>query len=127
MAYTNRVHGDYQPVANYDQPEYNVGDVNAVTASVTVQPQGPKLTFATITRGSGSFTTAEVKKVVDTIQQLSVVYIYEYGNTTMAVAFYSVSSWADVTATGAGSLDAAITEALNGTAVSIAASATFTN
>jgi hypothetical protein len=46
-------------------------------------------------------------------------------NDTLAVAFYPINAWGDVTATGAGTLDAAITAAA-GEAVSITATATFT-
>jgi len=130
MAYTTRTHGDYQPVANYDAAEYTVGSVNAITSAATVQPQGPKLDFCTITFTGSSTTGAQIKATIDAIQQLAVVYLYEFTtdtNDTLAVAFYPTGAWGtDLTATGAGTLDGAVTAAA-GEAVSVAASATFTN
>lgn len=129
MAQFTRVHGDYQPVANFDQFEYTVGAVNAATSEATVQPQGPKLEFFTVTKGSGGWTTTQLNQMIQTIQQLATIYIYEYYDTTadeFKVAMYPVGAWGTVTATGAGTLDQAITDA-TGAAVSIAASATFTN
>jgi hypothetical protein len=130
MAQTTRVHGDFKQVMNYDAPSYTVGAVNAYTSGVTVQPQGPKLDYCTITFDGTGTTTAQVKATIDAIQQLATVYIYEFTTTTndtLAVAFYPTGAWGtDLTATGAGSLDAAVTAAA-GEAVSVAATATFTN
>ena len=129
MAQFTRTHGDFQPVMNYDQPTYTVGAVNAITSGDTVQPAGPKLEFATVTFTGSSTTGAQILAAFNTIQQLATVYMYEFTtdtNDTLAIAFYPVGAWGDVTATGAGTLDAALTTAC-GEAVSIAASATFTN
>lgn len=121
MAQFTRTHGDYQPVMNYDAPAYTVGAVNAVTSAATVQPQGPKLDFFTIT-ATGAFTTTQVNTLVQTIQQLATVYLYEYtdaSNDTLAVAVYPVAAW---TASG---LDTAIAAAgISGTTTT--ATATFT-
>ena len=128
MAGFDRVHGDFKPVMNYDTGAYTVGAVNAYTSAATVQPQGPKLDYATITFTGSSTTTAQVKAAIDTIQQLDTVYLYEFTtdtNDTLAVAFYPTGAWGDVTATATGSLDALLTLAVN-EAVSITASATFT-
>lgn len=127
MSSQTKYHGDLQPVANYDARSYTVGDLNAVTSAATVQIQGPKMDFATVTF-DGAVTGDQVAAAITAIQQLAVVYLYEYtdaSNDTLAVAFYPTAAWGDVTATGAGTLDAAITAAV-GEAVSIAASATFT-
>lgn len=127
MAQVTRVHGDFQPVMNVDAPDYTVGAVNAITSGATVNAMGPKLDFATITFTSTGTTGAQIKATIDTIQQLATVYMYEFTtdtNDTLAVAFYPTGAWGDVTATGAGSLDAAITAAVE--AVSITATATFT-
>lgn len=127
MSSQTKVHGDLNPVANYDTRSYTVGSLNDVTSAATVQIQGPKMDFATVTF-DGAVTGEQVAAAITAIQQLAVVYIYEYtdaSNDTLAVAFYPTAAWGDVTATGAGTLDAAITAAV-GEAVSIAASATFT-
>lgn len=129
MAQFTRVHGDFKPVMNYDAPDYTVGAVNAVTSAATVQPQGPKLEFATVTFTGTGTTGAQILATVNAIQQLATIYMYEFTtdtNDTLAVAFYPIGAWGDVTATGTGTLDQAITDAA-GEAVSVAATATFTN
>ncbi len=129
MAQFTRTHGDFQPVMNYDAPDYTVGAVNAITSAATVQPQGPKLDFATVTFTGTGTTGAQILATINAIQQLAVIYMYEFTtdtNDTLAVAFYPINAWGDVTATGAGTLDAAITAAA-GEAVSITATATFTD
>jgi hypothetical protein len=129
MAQFTRTHGDFQPVMNYDAPDYTVGAVNAITSAATVQPQGPKLSFATVTFTGSSTTGAQILATINAIQQLATIYLYEFTtdtNDTLAIAFYPVNAWGDVTATGAGTLDAAITAAA-GEAVSITATAAFTN
>lgn len=128
MAEVTRAHGDFKPQMNFDAAEYTVGSINAVTSAATVQPQGPKLDFATITFTGSSTTGAQIKAAIDTIQQLATVYLYEFTtdtNDTLAVAFYPTGAWGDVTATGGTTLDAQLTSAC-GEAVSITASATFT-
>jgi hypothetical protein len=128
MAQFTRVHGDFKPVMNYDAPDYTVGAVNAVTSAATVQPQGPKLEFATVTFTGTGTTGAQILATVNAIQQLATIYMYEFTtdtNDTLAVAFYPIGAWGDVTATGTGTLDQAITDAA-GEAVSVAATATFT-
>lgn len=122
MAIQTKTHGDYQPVMNYDAREYSVGALNAVTSAVTVQPQGPKLDFFTVT-ATGALTTAQVNTVVQTLQQLAVVYLYEYKddtNDTLAVAVYPTAAWTTT------AIDAAIAAAgISGTTTT--ATATFTN
>jgi hypothetical protein len=120
MAQFTRTHGDYQPVMNYDLPGYTVGAVNAVTSGETVQPQGPKLDFFTVTKDTGAFTTANINSIVQTLQQLATIYIYEYtdtSNDTFAVAVYPTGAW------DASSIDTAVTAA--GVSVTVAAGATF--
>jgi hypothetical protein len=135
MAQFTRTHGDYQPVFHLDTDAYTVGAVNAVTSAATVQPQGPKLEYFTVTYTSAaSITGAQMNATIQTIQQLATVYIYEYtsaASSTLAIAMYPVGAWGTVTATGAGTLDQAITDAMTAIgapqAVTIAATATFTN
>lgn len=129
MSGFTRVNGDYKQVAVYDAPVYTNTGVNAVTSAVTVQPQGPKLEFFTVTFTGTGTTGDQIDATVKAIQQLATVYVYEFTtdtNDTLAVAMYPVGAWGTVTATGAGTLDQAITDAA-GEAVSIAATATFTN
>lgn len=123
MPYQDRTHGDLGPVTNVDTPEYTAGAVSAVT----VQIQGPKLDFATITKTSGGWSADDLNAIMQVIQSRATVYLYEWtdtSNDTLAVAFYPTEAWGDVTATAAGSLDAEVTTVT--AACSIAASATFT-
>lgn len=120
MAQFTRTHGDYQPVMNYDAPGYTVGAVNAVTDAAVVQPQGPKLDFFTLTKDTGAFTTANINSIVQTLQQLATIYIYEYvdaSNDTFAVAVYPTGAWDTTT------IDTAVTAA--GVAVTVANGAQF--
>jgi hypothetical protein len=121
MAQFTRTNGDYLPVINYDSPAYTNSGVNAVTSAATVQPQGPKLDFFTITKDTGAFTTTNINTIVQTVQQLATIYIYEYtdaSDDTFAMAIYPVGAWTTAT------MDTAVTAA--GVAVTVAASATFT-
>lgn len=129
MAQFTRVNGDFKPVLHMDSASYTNTGVNTVTSAATVQPQGPKLEYFTVTFTGSSTTGAQILAAINTIQQLATVYIYEFTtdtNDTLAIAMYPVGAWGDVTATAAGSLDAELTTAC-GEAVSIAATATFTN
>jgi hypothetical protein len=120
MAQFTRTHGDYQPVMNFDAPAYTVGAVNAVTSGAVVQPQGPKLDYFTAT-ATGAFSTAQVNTLIQTIQQLATVYIYEYtdaSNDTLAFAVYPTAAWT------ASALDTAFTAA-GVTGTTTAAGATF--
>lgn len=129
MAQFTRTNGDFLPVLRLDATSYTNAGVNAVTSAATVQPQGPKLAFGTITfTGAATPSGTDLLTTFNTIQQLATVYIYEFtevgDNTdTLAVAIYPVDAW---DFTNGGNLDAALTTAL-GYAVTTAATATFTN
>ena len=121
MAEFTRVSGDFKPLMNYDAAEYTNTGANAVTSGATVQPQGPKLDFFTVTFDGTGTTGAQVKTALETIQQLATIHMYEFTtatNDTLAVALYPAGAWTDVT------LDTALTAAVE--AVSVTASATFT-
>ena len=134
MAQFTKVNGDYQPVLRLDAAAYTNSGLNAVTSAATVQPQGPKLDFFTIEAAStGAFTGAQVNTIIQTIQQLATVYIYEYtdgGPDTVAVAVYPTGSWS-VDGTDGANVVAAIRTALTaaGAANTVTgnAFATFTN
>jgi hypothetical protein len=123
MAQFTRVNGDYKQVLWLDAPEYTNTGVNAVQSALTVQPQGPKLDFFTLT-GNGSQIADNIQAAFQTIQQLATVYIYEYTNATddtLAVAVYPTGAWS------VASLDAAFANAWTSANVTAAATATFTN
>jgi hypothetical protein len=128
MAQFTRTHGDLQPLINYDAPAYQVGAVNAVTSAVTVQPQGPKLDFFTVTAsGSTNLTGTQVNLIIQATQQLAVVYLYEFttaGPDTLAMAVYPTGAWTATT------LNAAVVAGLTAGGVAnttvTTATATFT-
>ena len=123
MAQFTRVNGDYKQVLWLDAPDYTNTGVNAVTSAVTVQPQGPKLDFFTLT-GNGSQIADNIQAAFQTIEQLATIHIYEYTNATddtLAVAIYPTGAWT------VASLDAAFANAWTSANVAASASATFTN
>lgn len=123
MAQFTRVNGDFLPLINYDSPAYTNSGVNALTSAATVQPQGPKLDFFTITANAG-MTTTQLAQTFQTVEQLATVHIYEYTDSTddtLALAIYPVGAWTT------SSLDTAVTAATGLANVVVTASATFTN
>ena len=123
MAQFTRVNGDFKQVLWLDAPAYTNTGVNAVTSAVTVQPQGPKLDFFTLT-GNGSQIADNIQAAFQTIEQLATIHIYEYTNATddtLAVAIYPTGAWT------VASLDAAFANAWTSANVAASASATFTN
>jgi hypothetical protein len=147
MAQFTRTNGDYQPVVVLDAPVGNAAGtagwnngVNAVISGATVQPQGPKLDYFTITAsGSSTFSTTQVNVIVQTIQQLATIYIYEYNDNggsadSMGFAVYPTGSWY-IDNSGPQGANSNVVLAINTalTAASVAntttgtASATFTN
>lgn len=130
MAQFPRVNGDFLPVAVYDAQSYtNPGAINSITSGATVQPQGPKLAFGTVTfTGAATPTGSDLAIAFQTIQQLATIHMFEFtevGNNTdtLALAIYPIDAWDFA---NGGSLDVALTAAL-GYAVTTAATATFTN
>ncbi len=125
MAQVTRVNGDFKPVLNVDAREYTNNGVNALVSAATVQPQGPKLEYFTVSFDGTGITGAQVKEAIDVIQQLATVYIYEFtevggSNDTLAVALYPVEAYTA----------ASLATAVNSTSLSgatAAATATFTN
>lgn len=127
MAQFTKVNGDYLPVINYDSGSYTNSGLNAVESGATVQPQGPKLQFFTVT-AAGALTGAQVNTIVQATQQLATVYIYEYtdaSNDTLAMAIYPQDAW--TTSTLEAAVEAALTAAGTANNVTVTASATFTN
>ena len=101
MAQFTKTNGDLKPVINFDSPAYTNTGANAVTSAATVQPQGPKLDFFTVTAASsGAFTGTQVNLIIQATQQLATVYIYEYttaGPDTVAMAVYPTGAWTTAT------------------------------
>ena len=123
MAQFTRANGDMKQVLWLDAPSYTNTGVNAVTSAVTVQPQGPKLDFFTITLADVTANTTIALQAVQTIQQLATIYIYEFtdtGTDTLAVAVYPTGAWTTA------SLTTAIDTATGGSST-VTATASFTN
>ena len=101
MSQFTKTNGDLLPVINYDSPAYTNSGANAVTSAATVQPQGPKLDFFTVTAsGSTALTGTQVNLIIQATQQLATVYLYEFttaGPDTLAMAVYPVGAWTTTT------------------------------
>lgn len=126
MAQFTKVNGDFLPVLHLDYPAYTNSGINAVTPNVAVQPQGPKLDFYTAT-ANGSVTSTQIQAAFQTIEQLSTVMLYQYGNAsnnTLAVGIYPAGAWT------ASTLQTALLSTTNGaswpTGSTVAAGASFT-
>ena len=126
MAQFTKANGDLLPLINYDSFSYTNSGANAVSANTTVQPQGPKLDFFTVT-ATGALTGTQVNLIIQATQQLATVYIYEYtdaSNDTVAMAVYPTGAWTTST------LDDACTNALSAASLAnsltVTATATFT-
>jgi len=126
MAQFTKTNGDLLPVINFDSFSYTNSGANAVTANATVQPQGPKLDFFTVT-ATGALTGTQVNLIIQATQQLATVYLYEYSddtNNAVAMAVYPVAAWTTTT------LNAAVGNALTaggvGNTTTTTATATFT-
>jgi hypothetical protein len=128
MAQFTKSNGDLLPVLNLDYPAYTNSGANAVSTGNTVQPQGPKLDYFTVTAASsGALTGTQVNLIIQATQQLATVYIYEFttaGPDTLAMAVYPTGAW--TTATLQTAARAALTAGGVANAVVASASATFT-
>lgn len=136
MAQFTRTNGDLNPVFWLDAPSYTNAGVNALTSGATVQPQGPKLDFFTISAASTTgFSTTQANIIVETVQQLATIYLYEYTDAstdTIAFAVYPTGAWAVDNSLGANAnvvaaVNAALTAASVANTTTGSASATFTN
>ena len=127
MAQFTKVNGDLLPVLHLDAAAYTNSGANAVSSGSSVQPQGPKLDFFTVT-ATGALTGTQVNLIIQDTQQLATVYLYEYTDTTndtLAMAVYPTGAWTTTT------LNAAVIAELTAGGVAntttTTATATFTN
>ena len=128
MAQFTKTNGDFLPVINFDSPAYTNSGANAVSSAATVQPQGPKLDYFTVTAASsGAFTGTQVSLIIQATQQLATVYMYEFttaGPDTLAMAVYPVAAWTTSTLNAA--VIAALTAGGAANTTVTTATATFT-
>ena len=134
MAQFTRTNGDLLPVLHLDSAAYTNSGANAVTSAATVQPQGPKLDFFTVTAsGSSALTGTQVSLAIQATQQLATVYIYEFttaGPDTIAFAVYPTGAWSVDGSSGANvvaAVNTALTNASLANTTTGSATATFTN
>lgn len=107
MAQFTKTNGDFLPVLHLDTGAYTNAGLNAVAYAVAVQPQGPKLEYFTVT-ATGALTGAQVLTLVQTVQQLATIYIYQVNDDTndfVGLALYPYGAWTTTT------IDAALTAA----------------
>jgi hypothetical protein len=131
MAQFAKVNGDFKPVLNVDAGSYVNSGANAVTSNVSVQPQGPRLAFVTV-EGDGALTGAQVGGIIQAVEQLATVHIYEFnadsgaGNSTLAVAYYPINAWTTVDLTA--NINAILTQIAGAatTVTGVTGTATFT-
>jgi hypothetical protein len=128
MAQFTKANGDFLPVLNLDSPAYTNSGANAVSSGATVQPQGPKLDYFTVTAASsGALSGTQVSLIIQATQQLATVYIYEFttaGPDTLAMAVYPTGAWTATTLQAA--VRAGLTAGGAANAVVASATATFT-
>ncbi len=123
MAQFTRVSGDFKQLNNYEAGSYTNSGVNAVTSAVTVQPQGPKLDFFTVTLADVAANTTIALQTIQCVQQLATIHLYEFtdtGTDTLGLAVYPSGAWTTT------SLATAVDAATGGTST-VTATATFTN
>ena len=75
MAQFTKTNGDLLPVLHLDAAQYENSGANAIADATSVQPQGPKLDFFTVT-GTGALTGTQVNLIIQATQQLATVYLY---------------------------------------------------
>ena len=128
MAQFTKSNGDFLPVINFDTFSYTNSGANAVSSGSTVQPQGPKLDYFTVTAASsGALSGTQVSLIIQATQQLATVYIYEFttaGPDTLAMAVYPTAAWTTTTLQTA--IRAGLTAGGAANAVVVSGTATFT-
>jgi hypothetical protein len=124
MASFPRTNGDLLPVLRLDATGYtNPGAINTTSTANTVQPQGPKLDFFTVTLANVAANATIAAQTIQAVQQNATIAIYEFtdtGTDTLALALYPTGAYTTGTL-------ATIVDAATGGTSSVAATATFTN
>ena len=123
MAQFTKVNGDFKQVLWLDAPAYTNSGINAVQDGLAVQPQGPKLDFFTIELASVYANTTIAAQVMQTVEQLATVHIYQFNDAAtdiLCLAVYPTGAWTTT------SLAAAVDAATGGTST-VTATATFEN
>jgi hypothetical protein len=101
MAYINKVHGDAQPVFATDVATGPVS-ADAATAGTPVNFAGPKLEFfravANTSVASQQGVNEYVANVLQAVQQVSTVAMYQVDGTVLSIAVFPQGAFADAAA-----------------------------
>ena len=98
MAYITRVNGDAQPVFHLDTANGPIPP-DTLTAGTPVQPQGPKLDFfrfvAANTMAGEQGVNGFVSNVIQSLQQVGTVAMYQVDGVALSVAIYPTGCFAN--------------------------------
>ena len=101
MAGFPRTHGDAQPVFALDVRDGNIAP-SAPTAGIPFQPAGPKLDFFQVTANTSVATqqgvNGYVSNVVQAIQQVSTVAMYQVDGVQISFGVYPTAQFANAAA-----------------------------
>lgn len=101
MAYYTPVHGDAQPVFALDVRNGPIAPSTSTTGNNPVQPAGPKLQFfrfvANNSMASQSGVQEYVANVIQALQQVTTVAMYQVDTTALSVAVYPYGAFANTT------------------------------
>lgn len=129
MTQFTRTNGDLNPVFRIDATSFTNAGANAVTSGSSVQAQGPKLDFFTVSAASSTnFSTSQLLTIIQTVEQLASIYIYEYTSSTtdtLGLAVYPTGAW--TTSTLPTAINTALTTAGYANTTTCTNSVTFTN
>ena len=100
MAYFTRTNGDAQPVFHLDTANGPIPPAT-LTAGTPVQPQGPKLDFfrfvAANTMAGEQGVNGFVSNVIQSLQQVGTVAMYQVDGVALSVAIYPTGCFANTT------------------------------
>ena len=102
MAYYTPVNGDAQPVFALDVQNGPIAASTSTTgATATVQPAGPKLDFVRFVANNSMATQSGVQEyvanVIQALQQVCTVAMYQVDTTALSVAIYPTGTFANAT------------------------------
>ena len=100
MAFITQVNGDAQPVFHLDIANGNAAPGDSL-AGQPVQPQGPKLDYfrfvAANTMNTQGGVNGFVANVLQSLQQVGTVAMYQVDTTALSIAYYPTGAFANTT------------------------------
>lgn len=101
MAYYTPVNGDAQPVFALDTRNGPIAASTSTTGNNPVQPAGPKLDFYRFVANNSMATQSGVQEyvanVIQALQQVCTVAMYQVDTTALSVALYPTGTFANAT------------------------------